>query len=66
MVQVALALDFLITLWHSEQEEVDRLRMVTGVMKLSIAVWWSGRGRSEFGKGIVIGGLQQLNDRKPC
>ena len=66
MIQVALGLDFFITLWHSEQVKVSRLGMVTGITKLFLAGWWSGWGRSEFGMIIVAGRLQQLHDRRPC
>ena len=63
MVRVALGLDFLITLWLSEQVDVSRLWMVTGVTKLFIAGWWSGCGKPEFGMVIFAGRLMQLHDR---
>ena len=57
MVQVSLGLDFLFTLWHSEQVKVSRLLKVAGVSKLFIAGWWSGCSKSEFGMVIVAGRL---------
>ena len=66
MVQVALELDLLTTLWHTKQVKVSRLRKVTGVTKLFIAGWWSGCSKSDFGMIIVAGRLQYLHDRKPC
>ena len=65
MVHVALELDFLITLWHSEQVKVCRLCEVTGFTKLFIAGWWRGYSKSEFGMVIVAGRLPQLHDRRP-
>ena len=66
MVHVALERDFLITLWHSEQVKVSRLREVTSVSKLFIAGWWSGNSKSGFGMVIVADWLQQLHDRIHC
>ena len=66
MVQVALELDFIITLWPSEQVKVSRLWRVFGVTKLFIAGWWSGCSMSEFGLVIVAGRLQQLHNCRPC
>ena len=57
MLQVALGLDILITLWHSEQMERDGFREAPG--------WWNGRSISEFGMVIVAGRFQQLHDRRP-
>ena len=65
MVLVTLGLDFLVTLWHSEQVKVSRLWIVMGVKKLFIASWWRGCSKSEFGMVFVAGWLQQLYDRKP-
>ena len=66
LVRVAHRLDFLFTLWHSEQVKVSGLWTVTGVSALFIAGWWSGCSKSEFGMVIVAGSLQQLHDCRPC
>ena len=66
MVQDTHGFDFLITLWHSEQVKMRRLRRVTCVTKFFIAGWWSGCSKSEFGMAIVASRLQQMHDRRPC
>ena len=59
MVQVALELDFLITMWHPEQ--VSKLWKVT--QKSSLLA--GGCSKSEFGMVIVASRMQQLHERKP-